>query len=157
MRTYPFISNYLQSSGWELTRHDFTESLGFVKYIITIVYMLKTAYSCTYASSASPPKILRRKHPRWLNRIGAEQTNVFSGAPRLQPDIIVRHPDGLQCPGLSSSGTGGLSAQGAGWKFTPVGWTPDNSGSNLEGGTIPGDRSQVRSFSHACPLIIGTF
>ena len=39
--------------------------------------------------------ILRRKHPRWPDRIGVEQTNVFSGAAALQPDIIIRHPDGL--------------------------------------------------------------
>ena len=39
--------------------------------------------------------VLRRKHPRWADRIGVEQTNVFSGEPRLQPDIIVRHPGGL--------------------------------------------------------------
>ena len=40
-------------------------------------------------------KVLRRKHPRWFDRIGVEQTNVFSGAAGLQPDIIVRHPGGL--------------------------------------------------------------
>ena len=40
-------------------------------------------------------KALRRKHPRWVDRIGVEQTNVFRGAPGLQPDIIVRHPGGL--------------------------------------------------------------
>ena len=40
-------------------------------------------------------KVLRRKHPRWPDRIGVEQTNVFSGAEGLQPDIIVRHPGGL--------------------------------------------------------------
>ena len=40
-------------------------------------------------------KVLRRKHPRWPDRIGVEQTNVFSEAAGLQPDIIVRHPGGL--------------------------------------------------------------
>ena len=40
-------------------------------------------------------KALRRRHPRWVNRIGVEQTNVFRGAPGLQPDIIIRHPGGL--------------------------------------------------------------
>ena len=40
-------------------------------------------------------KALRRKHPRWVDRIGVEQTNVFRGAPGLHPDIIVRHPGGL--------------------------------------------------------------
>ena len=40
-------------------------------------------------------KVLRRKHPRWPERIGVEQTNVFSEAAGLQPDIIVRHPGGL--------------------------------------------------------------
>ena len=40
-------------------------------------------------------KALRKKHPRWSNRIGAEQTGVLSGEPALQPDIIVRHPGGL--------------------------------------------------------------
>ena len=40
-------------------------------------------------------KVLRKKHPRWSDRIGVEQTNVFSEAAGLQPDIIVRHPGGL--------------------------------------------------------------
>ena len=39
--------------------------------------------------------ILRRKHPRWPDRIGVEQTNVFSEAAGLKPDIIVRHLGGL--------------------------------------------------------------
>ena len=39
--------------------------------------------------------ILRRKHPRWPDRIGVEQTNVFSEAAGLKPDIIVSHPGGL--------------------------------------------------------------
>ena len=46
-----------------------------------------------------------------------------------------------QRPGLSSSDTEGLSAQGAGWKFTPVGWTPHGFGFNLEGGTTRGGKS----------------
>ena len=40
-------------------------------------------------------KALRKRHPRWSDRIGVEQTNVFSGEPSLRPDIIVRHPGGL--------------------------------------------------------------
>ena len=47
------------------------------------------------AFNAELAKVLRRKHPRWTNRIGVEQTNVFSEAAGLQPDIIVRHPGGL--------------------------------------------------------------
>ena len=39
--------------------------------------------------------VLRRKHPRWIDRIGVEQTNVFSESSGLKPDIIVRHPGGL--------------------------------------------------------------
>ena len=39
--------------------------------------------------------VLRRKHPRWPGRIGVEQTNVFSEAAGLRPDIIIRHPGGL--------------------------------------------------------------
>ena len=54
--------------------------------------MPKTAES---AFNSELAKALRRKHPRWPDRIGVEQTNVFSGAPGLRPDIIVRHPDGL--------------------------------------------------------------
>ena len=33
------------------------------------------------------------------------------------------------------------SALGAGWEFIPMGWTPDNSSSNLKGGTTRGGRS----------------
>ena len=40
-------------------------------------------------------KALRKRHPRWSDRIGVEQTNVFSGEPGLRPDIMVRHPGGL--------------------------------------------------------------
>ena len=54
--------------------------------------MPKTAES---AFNSDLAKVLRRKHPRWRDRIGVEQTNVFSGAAGLQPDIIVRHPGGL--------------------------------------------------------------
>ena len=39
--------------------------------------------------------VLRRKHPRWPDRIGVEQTNVFAEAAGLRPDIIVRQPGGL--------------------------------------------------------------
>ena len=40
--------------------------------------------------------VLRRKHPRWPDLIGVEQTNVLTdGSPALRPDIIVRHPGGL--------------------------------------------------------------
>ena len=34
-----------------------------------------------------------------------------------------------------------FSAQSAGWAFTPVGWTPHDSGFNLKGGTARGHRS----------------
>ena len=54
--------------------------------------MPRTAES---AFNSELAKVLRRKHPRWRDRIGVEQTNVFSGAAGLQPDIIVRHPGGL--------------------------------------------------------------
>ena len=40
-------------------------------------------------------KALRKRHPRWSDRIGVEQTSVFSGEPGLRPDIMVRHPGGL--------------------------------------------------------------
>ena len=43
----------------------------------------------TYLANA-----LRGKHPRWRDRIGAEQSGVFLGHPGLQPDIVVRHPGG---------------------------------------------------------------
>ena len=39
--------------------------------------------------------VLRRKHARWPDLIGVEQTNVLDGSPGLRPDIIVRHPGGL--------------------------------------------------------------
>ena len=39
--------------------------------------------------------VLRRKHPRWKDRIGVEQTGVFTRGAGLQPDMIVRHPGGL--------------------------------------------------------------
>ena len=38
---------------------------------------------------------LRKKHPRWSDRIGVEQTGVLIEAPGFRPDIIVRHPGGL--------------------------------------------------------------
>ena len=37
---------------------------------------------------------LREKHPRWRERIGAEQSGVFKDRPGLQPDIVIRHPGG---------------------------------------------------------------
>jgi hypothetical protein len=37
---------------------------------------------------------LRGKHPRWRDRIGAEQTGVLKDEPGLQPDIVIRHPGG---------------------------------------------------------------
>ena len=40
-------------------------------------------------------KVLRRKHPRWSDRIGVEQTGVLAEATGQKPDIIVRHPGGL--------------------------------------------------------------
>ena len=40
-------------------------------------------------------KALRKRHPRWSDRIGVEQSSVFSGEPGLRPDIMVRHPGGL--------------------------------------------------------------
>ena len=46
----------------------------------------------TFSALAS---VLRRKHPRWPDRIGVEQTNAFSEAAGLQPDLIVRHQGGL--------------------------------------------------------------
>ena len=38
---------------------------------------------------------LRDKHPRWPDRIGVEQTGVFTQSAGLCPDIIVRHPGGV--------------------------------------------------------------
>ena len=40
-------------------------------------------------------KALRKRHLRWSDRIGVEQTGVLTEAPGLRPDIIVRHPGGL--------------------------------------------------------------
>ena len=37
---------------------------------------------------------LRGKHPRWRDRIGAEQSGVIRDHPGLQPDIVIRHPGG---------------------------------------------------------------
>ncbi len=37
---------------------------------------------------------LRGKHPRWRDRIGAEQSGVIKDHPGLQPDIVIRHPGG---------------------------------------------------------------
>ncbi|MDE0103797.1 MAG: hypothetical protein OXN89_15595 [Bryobacterales bacterium] len=38
--------------------------------------------------------VLRRKHPRWQARVGAEQTGVLEQR-ALRPDIVIRHPGGL--------------------------------------------------------------
>ena len=40
-------------------------------------------------------KVLRTKHPRWKDRVLAEQTNVLTEAAGLRPDIIVQHQGGL--------------------------------------------------------------
>ena len=37
---------------------------------------------------------LRGKHPRWRDRIGAEQSGVIRDHPLLQPDVVIRHPGG---------------------------------------------------------------
>ena len=39
--------------------------------------------------------IIRRKHPRWHDRIGIEQTGVLREGAGLKPDIMIRHPGGL--------------------------------------------------------------
>lgn len=39
-------------------------------------------------------KVLRSKHPRWRDRITAEQTNVFRET-ALQPDVVIRSPGGV--------------------------------------------------------------
>ena len=54
--------------------------------------MPKTAET---AVNAELGKVLRRKHPRWPDRIGVEQTNVFSESASLRPDIVIHHPGGL--------------------------------------------------------------
>ena len=38
---------------------------------------------------------LRAKHPLWLDRIGTEQTDVFSEGRGLRPDILIRHPNAM--------------------------------------------------------------
>ena len=45
--------------------------------------------------NAELANVLRRKHPRWPDRIGVEQTNVLTEGAGLRPDIIVRHPGGI--------------------------------------------------------------
>lgn len=40
-------------------------------------------------------KVLRSKHPRWRDRVGAEQTGVLQGAPNDRPDIVINHAGGL--------------------------------------------------------------
>ena len=39
--------------------------------------------------------MLRGKHPRWRNRVNAEQTGVLRDAPAQRPDVVIRHPGGL--------------------------------------------------------------
>ena len=39
--------------------------------------------------------VLWKKHPRWPDCIGVEQTGVLREGPRLKPDIVIRHPGGL--------------------------------------------------------------
>ena len=39
--------------------------------------------------------VLRNKHPRWRDRTGAEQQDVFRGRSALRPDIIIRPPGGV--------------------------------------------------------------
>lgn len=34
-------------------------------------------------------RVLRQKHPRWKNAIGAEQVRVLRGQPQKQPDIVL--------------------------------------------------------------------
>ena len=46
------------------------------------------------AFNAELANALRGKHPRWRERIGAEQSGVFKDRPGLQPDIVIRHPGG---------------------------------------------------------------
>ena len=38
---------------------------------------------------------LRGKHPRWRERVGAEQTGVLRDASARRPDVVIRHPGGL--------------------------------------------------------------
>ncbi len=38
---------------------------------------------------------LRGKHPRWHDRVGAEQTGVLRDASARRPDLVIRHPGGL--------------------------------------------------------------
>ena len=38
---------------------------------------------------------LRGKHPRWRDRVGAEQTGVLRDESARRPDIVIRHPGGL--------------------------------------------------------------
>ena len=39
--------------------------------------------------------VLWTKHPRWRKCVVAEKTGLVAGKPRLQLDILVRHPNGL--------------------------------------------------------------
>ena len=38
---------------------------------------------------------LRNKHPRWRDRTGVEQQDMFRGARQLRPDIVIRPPGGV--------------------------------------------------------------
>lgn len=49
---------------------------------------VETAFNVALAN------VLKKKHPRWINAVGAERTHVVRGNAGLQPDIIVRHPGG---------------------------------------------------------------
>lgn len=40
-------------------------------------------------------RVLWKKHPRWRDFVVAEQIGSIAGEPRLQLDILVRHPGGL--------------------------------------------------------------
>ena len=40
-------------------------------------------------------RVLWKKHPRWRDFVVAEQIGLIAGEPRLQLDILVRHPGGL--------------------------------------------------------------
>ncbi len=69
-----------------------------------------------------------------------ERENVFSGAPGLQLDIIVRRPDGLTTPWLSAISAGSQTSQIAGTYTIP--WRGlQRVPSLLQGGTTLGGRS----------------
>ena len=45
--------------------------------------------------NAALAEVLRGKHPRWRDRVGAEQTGVLLEASARRPDIVIRHPGGM--------------------------------------------------------------